>query len=279
MSKRARSRSAAPSSVEADASLLRGQDDNAMVGDTPDTGTQAAASDDGRSNNRREAFARIARSRASFFALGGGSGRDQTRVENEETASPSWPGPFSTGRELIAGRDEARRIREAGEAETRDGGDIVDEDLDATCSVPALAALHRLGVSVRDFQSSWSPTLMFSADTDASATTDVSTAQQQGGSGASRRRAIAVAGPSGVRLEVPALTTLCMEVRCVEMWALLMRAPKKVRERERERVRKNELNSCTAPLPQALAMHLSHVESLDCLPADLRRRFAAIACR
>ena len=250
----------------------------------PEPPAGADASDASRISRRRDTFSRIARERASFFALGGGVGRGQVAeagAQSSAVAAPdaagaaSWPGPFSTAMQLIAGRDDARRAREASAAATSGEGEVDnadEEEPEASCNPHVVAALERVGVRLRDFRPTWQPKLRFSAEIGADEMSALSADPASSPSSTSnavprRRAAVAVAGPSGVRLQVPALTALCMEVRGGQPGGPYCGVHATVHP--------------TGPPRrlQTLAPLLSHIESLDALSSDLRRRFAAVACR
>jgi hypothetical protein len=187
-----------------------------------------------------------------------------------------WPGPFSTARRLLQNRDAARAARESGAGRKRkrddgsggDGDDDDDDDDDA--AAPADEEPLEGGVLMSDYRAKWkparalpqyggstggggggraasSPAAAAESGSDDSAPPSPAASPGTGGGKASSsssegrvRRAMAVAGPSGVRQSIPPLSVLVME---------------------------------------ALIPYLSHVDELGPMSAHFRRLFAEAVCR
>jgi len=174
--------------------------------------------------------AEVARSRAAYFAQGGGIGRGVVGEEEEEeegggegaAAPPSgsgWHGPMSVGMELLRGRGRAAAKREEGKDVPAEEGELSELE--------------------RQYVPSWKPSAKVAPDAGA-ARDSLSTLVGAGEEATGGRRALAIAGPSGVRLAVPRLG----------YWAL-----------------------------SALVPVLPSISDLSPLPSQLRRGFADAVCR
>ena len=239
-----------------------------------------------RPSNRAAAAAQVARNRAAFFARGGGEGAaqrgegddDDGAIEcddgdddddvgaTDDQPQESWPGPWSTARQLLRDRAAVRAAREEGGddalpasvaaapgSNSRPSGSAGKKrkgrDIPATVGASEPTPMEQLRASFAPtWQSAWRGGGVDGGSDIASPT---GANNRRGGSGggdvsapatsaAPTRRALAVAGPSGVRIGVPPLTILCLET---------------------------------------LVGYISHIEELGGMSSSLRRKFAACVCR
>lgn len=187
-------------------------------------------------------------------------------VQSGAAEPKSWPGPFATARQLLNNREAVKAAREA-EGDTPGGkrkaprgaspGPIkrsrsAEEGPDDTAAGLEQGEEEEPlegGVLVSAYRPSWEPSraLPMSLDADC-AHRGLDAADEAAGKGKGKsgdagersRRAVAVAGPSGVRLSVPPLSVLVMD---------------------------------------ALIPHLAHAEELGQIEPLARRRFAEAVCR
>jgi hypothetical protein len=169
-------------------------------------------------SSRREQQADIARNRAEFFAHGGGAGNNPPSIPAQRPTSriargpapSSWPGPFTTAQALIAGREAAlKRRTEEGE---EGGGGGKDEILDSEDAFER--AYKAVWKPSRDLTNLKLPTRI--GDVSSSSMVSSSPSSSSPSSGVVRR-ALAVAGPSGVRTSAPSLASICIDALTREM--------------------------------------------------------------
>jgi hypothetical protein len=199
-------------------------------------------------------MAEIARARAGDFARGegfgggGGGGRADARRDADAgdeggdgreaaAAAPQWPGPFATARHLYATRAdaEARRAQEEGERAGGDGDDDAGDEAVGAVVDPADPAWDPSSLRLSALRPEWEPKTAAAQDAagDAGSMEDDGMGVGDGAPsgagargravGAARKRTmIAVAGPSGVRMDVPPLATLCMEALVGHLHAIAL---------------------------------------------------------
>ena len=240
---------------------------------------------------RAASQAAVARSRAEFFATGGGAGASRQRAPSaaqdresaragaaDEEPREQWPGPMATARQLLAGRAAARAAREeetsttgeghgtpqagrdgrARSSEKRrrgaDGRPDVDEQRADTAGRSDGSGALREG----DFAPTWKPSRALPAFGQAPTTPPTAVAADD----RRTRRSMAVAGPSGVRTAPPPLATLAMETLA---GVLADVALPDVSPGDGDILAEGDADSGGG--------------GLGLLTADCRRRFAAVVCR